>query len=91
MSESTLGSRIAVARKRLGMTQGELAAKEGCGGHAPRIAELEGDKVNPQIDRVRALAAALEVDVAWLITGDPSRAPAWMHEGAAVPDAPEAA
>lgn len=73
-----MGSRIAAARSFLGLSQADLAAKEGCGGHGPRIAELEKGRIqNPGLVRVEALAKALEVDIAWLINGDPTRAPVW--------------
>lgn len=52
-------------REERGLTQAELAEKAGCS--QPMIAAYEANRVYPQVDRLVALANALNVSVAELI------------------------
>jgi tetratricopeptide (TPR) repeat protein len=64
----TLGEKIRQARKRLGMTQGALAAGDFS---VSFISMLEHDRVKPSVETLTALAERLGVEVAALLDADP--------------------
>jgi tetratricopeptide (TPR) repeat protein len=64
----TLGEKIRQARKRLGITQGELAAGELS---VSFISMLEHDKVRPSMETLTILAHRLGVEVSALLDVDP--------------------
>ena len=69
-----LGERIREARAAKGLSQRELAVKAGVS--AGQIGHLEkGSRDNPERETSVAIAAALEVGVEWLLTGNNPRVP----------------
>lgn len=54
-----LGTNLREARKRLGLTQEQVAHRSGV--HATEVSRIEAGKRDPQISTVRRLAKALEV------------------------------
>lgn len=65
--ETTVHQRIVYARERVSMTQAELARAVGAG--QPHVCRWEHG-THPRPQRVRQLAHALGVSVAWLATGE---------------------
>ena len=66
---NSLAERLKVARNSYPLTQLELAAKAGI--NRVTIANLEReDSGSPRPSTVRALAAALNIDPGWLLTGE---------------------
>lgn len=63
----TTGERIKAARKQVGMTQAELAQKLGIS--YVGVSQWENDLRNPKIETLQRIAAALGVDVNWLMNG----------------------
>jgi transcriptional regulator with XRE-family HTH domain len=55
----TLGSNLRAARKRLDLTQEEVAARSGV--QAGEISRIESGKRDPQVSTLEKLAAALEL------------------------------
>lgn len=66
--DNALGRRIAEARVRRDLTQEALAALLGVS--RVTLAYWEGGQFEPDLARIRALAAALNVTPAWLAFGD---------------------
>lgn len=64
----SIGSKIAAARRRRGLTQTELAALAGCSRQT--VCEVEHDHYEPTIKTLRRLARVLKVTVVSL----------WMEE-----------
>lgn len=65
----TFGQRLAAARRRKLLTQMELAYEAGLG--VVTVSRLENDQgTNPRTSTVKLLAAALDVDPAWLLFGE---------------------
>lgn len=62
-----IGERIKESRKNAGMTQTQLAEKSGVA--AISIHQYEAGKRRPQLEQLLRLAAALNVDVNWLMNG----------------------
>lgn len=63
------GTRLEETRRRRLLTQAELAARAGIS--LIQVARLENQATaNPRASTIKALAAALEVDPAWLLFGD---------------------
>lgn len=62
---ASVGSMILYHRKRIKMTQDELAAKTGVS--RPQIANIESGRHDPPISRLRAFAQALGVSAKDLI------------------------
>lgn len=58
------GERLALARKKKGLSQEELAKK--LGAHAPIIGRYERDEVKPSIEVAARIAEALEVSLDYL-------------------------
>lgn len=54
-----LGSNLRDARKRLGLTQEEVAERSGV--HATEVSRIEAGKRDPRISTLRRLARAVEV------------------------------
>ena len=54
-----LGSNLRAARKRLGLTQEEVAERSGV--HSTEVSRIEAGKRDPQVSTLRKLAAAVEV------------------------------
>lgn len=71
----TLGKRIRKARKRLGMTQGELGNVFGISVQA--VSSWEREEERPSSDKFPALRKALKVTYKWL------------HEGTSEPPSPD--
>lgn len=63
---TTIGQRIAIARRKAGYTQEQLSHAA----HISRsyIGDLESDRYKPSIDTLKALGAALHVDAQYFIT-----------------------
>ena len=68
MSEQSLGDRLKAARSAAEMTQEALATRSGLS--KPYISMIEGGSRGERLsfDAATRLAAALNVDVAWLMT-----------------------
>lgn len=65
----SLGKRIEETRRRRLMTQADLAEQARVS--LITVTRLENDaSTNPRMSTIKALAAALEVDPAWLLFGD---------------------
>jgi len=62
------GPRLRKARKAKGLSQAALAATLGYKHNGP-ISTLEKNKTNPDLETLRGLANALDIDLHWLITG----------------------
>lgn len=60
----TLGKNLRAARKKLGLTQEELAQRSGV--QAGEISRIEQAKRDPQVSTVEKLAAGLELPLARL-------------------------
>jgi transcriptional regulator with XRE-family HTH domain len=54
-----LGKNLRAARKKLGLTQEEVAARSGV--QAGEISRIEGGKRDPQVSTLEKLAAAVEL------------------------------
>lgn len=54
-----LGANLLAARKRLGLTQEDVAERSGV--HATEVSRIEAGKRDPQVSTVERLAAAVEV------------------------------
>jgi transcriptional regulator with XRE-family HTH domain len=54
-----LGSNLRAARKKLGLTQEQVAERSGV--HPTEVSRIEAGKRDPQVSTLRKLAAALEV------------------------------
>lgn len=67
MIGATVGDRIKRARERASMSQMELA--KAVGGHQHHVSRWENG-IRPRPSRVRQIAQALGVSVAWLATGE---------------------
>jgi transcriptional regulator with XRE-family HTH domain len=63
----TIGSRIVLRRKMLGLKGKELAKRMGC--HPPDISDWEKSKNNPSVESLIKLARALETTETWLASG----------------------
>ncbi len=98
---SEIGDRIKQARKRLGLTQPQLAEKCGWATQS-RVSNYERGDREPKSSDIKALAKALQVTPAWLWTGDgpeittPNedsgpRGPRVDAEKLRIPDAPSSA
>ena len=68
MSESTLATRLGVARQRAGMTQGVLAKALGLGAGS-RISDWEAGRTAPTAATMVQLPNVLGVSGHWLLTG----------------------
>ena len=64
----TVGRRLREWRERVGMTQGDLAAKTGVG--ISSISEFENGKREPTLSQLKKLADALSADVARFLSAD---------------------
>lgn len=74
----TLGARAKAARDHLSLKRSDVTTR--CGWtRAATIHEIERDAYDTlRTDTAAELARALEVDLAWLITGDAAHAPSWL-------------
>jgi transcriptional regulator with XRE-family HTH domain len=54
-----LGTNLRAARKKLGLTQEQVAERSGV--HPTEVSRIEAGKRDPQVSTLRKLAAALEV------------------------------
>lgn len=70
---TTLGQRIAIARKQVGLNQTELGMRVGVERNA--VSRWENDEVVPDGQTLLALPAALGVSADWLFYDRPSGAP----------------
>lgn len=75
----TLGTRAKAARDHLGLDRHAVIERMKLTRYATLV-EIEEDRVEAGAARLASLASALEVDLAWLVTGDASRAPSWLTE-----------
>jgi transcriptional regulator with XRE-family HTH domain len=55
----SLGSNLRAARKRLGLTQEQVAERSGV--HATEVSRIEGGKRDPKVSTLERLATAVEV------------------------------
>ncbi|MDH0423655.1 helix-turn-helix domain-containing protein [Delftia tsuruhatensis] len=67
MTKKSFGSRLLLARVDKGLSQSELAEQAGVA--AAQISRYEADKNSPRPHIAAKLAAALGVDVSWLVDG----------------------
>ena len=65
---ATFGDRLAAARDKLGLTQGQLAKRLGV--KKVTIANWEDDRSEPRSNRLQMLAGVLNVSLVWLMTGE---------------------
>lgn len=65
---ANLGSNLREARKRLGLTQEQVAQRSGV--HTTEVSRIEGGKRDPQVSTVRRLAEAVEVKPGQLLELD---------------------
>jgi transcriptional regulator with XRE-family HTH domain len=61
----TLGSNLRDTRKKLGLTQEQVAERSGV--HATEVSRIEADKRDPRISTLRRLAKAVEVSPSQLL------------------------
>ena len=66
----TLGERIALARKRAGLSQEQLGEKLGVSRQA--VSKWESDQTNPDVAYVAQMCRLLEVSSDWLLLGEES-------------------
>ena len=72
--ETTLGTRLRLAREQRVMSQADLADSTGV--QEATISRLENDRIaKPRFVTVRKLADALDVDAGWLLHGEASTIP----------------
>ena len=64
----TLGQRIRMARKRVGLTQGELADRVG-DITSQAVSQWERDETGPERDKVPLLCRVLKITEEWLFHG----------------------
>ena len=64
---ATMGERLKTTRKRVGITQRDLAARTGVG--LATIRRVEQEVMEPRMGTTRKLAAALAVNESWLAYG----------------------
>ena len=67
----TMGARIKAARRKVGLTQTELAGKLGISFQS--IAQWENDLRNPKLETLQKIASALEIDVTELLETKPQK------------------
>ncbi len=60
-----LGSNLRDARKRLGLTQEEVAERSGV--HATEVSRIEAGKRDPRVSTLQRLATAVEVQPSQLL------------------------
>lgn len=68
MTSENFGTRLRYARHKWHLTQTGLAVKAGVG--VATIRRVENAYYEPRMDTARKLAAALQVRLEWLLTGD---------------------
>lgn len=83
MIESTLGTRLALARQRAGMTQTALAHLLGLGAGS-RISDWESGRTSPTAATMLQLPHIFGVNGHWLLTGDGPMAIAAGNEEAQI-------
>lgn len=71
--ESTLGARISQVRAEKSLSQRDVAKRMDCS--EQQISAWERDSKKPSLENAEKLAAALEVDLGWLISGAGKMAP----------------
>lgn len=74
MPESSLGARIAAARREAGLTQAELA--DVLGVSEDTIANYESGRRQPRMETLRAIAVALDTTAGRLVDDEPRGVPA---------------
>ena len=62
----TMGARIKAARRKVGLTQTELAGKLGISFQS--IAQWENDLRNPKLETLRKIAGALDIPISQLLS-----------------------
>ena len=82
----SLGERIKSACAAAGFAQAELTRRISI--KPQQLNEIFRSKTGKS-KHLSAIASALNVDVRWLTTGDPSRAPSWARPPAPIPGIPE--
>ena len=65
---NTFGYRLRKSRRDRGLSQTAVAGMLGYKHHCP-ISTMETNRTNPNLETLRALATALNVDLNWLIAG----------------------
>ncbi len=70
---ATLGDRLALARDRQGLTQGQLARRLGL--RVQTVRNWENDRSEPRANKLQMLAGLLNVSMVWLLTGEGAGAP----------------
>ena len=76
---ATFGDRVAAARDRVGLSQGQLARRLGV--KAQTVANWEADRAEPRANKLQMLAGLLNVSMVWLMTG--------VGEGVSAPEEAE--
>ncbi len=71
---ATFGDRVAAARDRVGLSQGQLARRLGV--KAQTVANWESDRAEPRANKLQMLAGVLNVSMVWLMTGEGDGLPA---------------
>jgi transcriptional regulator with XRE-family HTH domain len=66
--QNTVGSRIVLARKQLGLTPSQLATRAGV--KLKTLEKWESGRSEPRSDKLMRLAGVLQVPLLWLLTGD---------------------
>ena len=66
----TIGERLGAVRRRRLLTQAALAQASGVALITVTRLENSGEEANPRPDTIKKLAAALDVDPAWLMFGN---------------------
>ena len=66
----SLGKRLKYIRKQNSLTQIEFAQQIGVS--QGTLSDLEKDKCKPSVDTLISLRVNLDVDLNWLLTGEPS-------------------
>jgi len=70
---ATFGDRLALARDRQGLSQGQLARHLGL--RSQTIKNWEADRSEPRANKLQTLAGILNVSMGWLLTGEGAGGP----------------
>jgi transcriptional regulator with XRE-family HTH domain len=71
LPNETIGDRLHKIRKDKGLSQAELAEQIGFK-QSSTISKIESDRIDPDSNTLKKLAEALDTDLHWLITSNPS-------------------
>ncbi|MGB8226884.1 MAG: helix-turn-helix domain-containing protein [Sedimentisphaerales bacterium] len=71
LPNETIGDRLYKVRKDKGLNQAELAEQIGFK-QSSTISKIESDRIDPDSNTLKKIAEILDIDLHWLITGNPA-------------------